>query len=282
MDREPSPATGAAAQTGSRVKCRRPVVLARPRAYGAAVFAKDLILTNPLILKLERRDLLSEEEKRVLEGATVRTVTFRADEDMVREGDRPADSKLLLEGFAARYKILHSGKRQITNIHVPGDFVDLHSFTLKTMDHSILALSDCKVAVVPHEVLHRITETHPHLTRLLWLNTTMDGAIHRQWLVNLGRQAALGQLAHLLCELFLRLQAVGQAEGYSFRLPITQAELGDALGLSTVHVNRTLQELRGEGLLTWTRDLVVIEDWDRLQEVAQFDPAYLNLMQELR
>ncbi len=111
----------------------------------------------------------------MLEGATARTRTFMADEDMVQEGDRPGESKLLLEGFAGRYKILASGKRQITAIHIHGDFLDLHGFTLKRMDHAIFAMSPCKIAVVPHEVLHRITESQPHLTRLLWLNTTMDG-----------------------------------------------------------------------------------------------------------
>lgn len=237
---------------------------------------------NPLILKLGRRDSVADEERRVLEGAIARTVTFRADEDMVREGDRPGESKLLLEGFAARYKILGNGKRQITNIHVPGDFVDLHSFTLKVMDHAILALSPCKVAAVPHEALRRITEEHPHLTRLLWLNTAIDGAIHRQWLVMHGRQDARGKLAHLICELFLRLEIVGGTQGRSFHLPVTQAELGDVLGLSTVHVNRTLQDLRGDGLLRWERTTVEILDWERLCGVAQFDPAYLNLVHEPR
>ncbi len=239
-------------------------------------------MDNPLIHKLEQRDTLSDEEKRVLNRAISRVVEFRADVDIVREYDRPTESILLLEGFASRYKLLPNGKRQITAIHVPGDFVDLHNFTLKRMDHSVLALTACKAAMVPHAALREITESQPHLTRLLWLNTSMDGAIHQQWLVNLGRQDARGKLAHLICELFLRLQVVGQTEGQSFRLPITQAELGDALGLSTVHINRTLQDLRGDGLLTWTRDLVVIEDWDRLQEVAQFDPAYLNLEHEPR
>jgi CRP-like cAMP-binding protein len=239
-------------------------------------------LTNPLILKLGRRDSLSDEEKRVLEGAIARTINLRADEDMVREGERPGECKLLLEGFAGRYKLLSNGKRQITAIHIPGDFLDLHGFTLKRMDHAIFAMSPCKIAVVPHEVLHRITENYPHLTRLLWLNTTMDGALHRQWLVNLGRLDALGKLAHLICELFLRLQVVGETEGSRFRVPLTQAELGDVLGLSTVHVNRTLQELRGEGLLTWERNTVEIQDWERLCGVAQFDPAYLNLNHEAR
>src|SRR5690606_13153704 len=111
-------------------------------------------------------------------------------EDIVREGDRPKDSCLLLDGFAARYKMMADGRRQITAIHMAGDFVDLHSFILKIMDHGILALSACRVAYVPHATLQRITETHPHLTRLLWLNTLMDGATHREWLAAMGRRSA--------------------------------------------------------------------------------------------
>lgn len=218
----------------------------------------------------------------MLEDAVARTVAFRPDEDMVREGDRPTESKLLLEGFAARYKLLASGKRQITHIHVSGDFVDLHSFPLKRMDHGIVALSPCKVGIVPHEVIHRITQEHPHLTRLLWMNTAIDRAIHRQTIVVVGRQDARGKLAHLICELFLRLESVGLAEGRSFHLPITQAEIGDVLGLSTVHVNRTLQELRSGRLLRWERTAVEILDWERLCEVAEFNPDYLNLVHEPR
>ncbi|WP_046865621.1 Crp/Fnr family transcriptional regulator [Microvirga massiliensis] len=239
-------------------------------------------MTNPLIRKLERRDFLSEAEREVLEGAVARVKEIGADEDMVREGDRPTESTLLLEGFAARYKILASGKRQITAIHIGGDFIDLHSFLLHTMDHSILALTPCKIAVVPHGTLREITERHPHLTRLLWLSTLIDGAIHRQWLVSMGRLPALGQLAHLLCELLLRLQTVGQADGNGIRLPFTQPELGDVLGLSTVHVNRVIQELRNEGLITWRGDTVTITDWERLSEIAEFDPTYLNLEREPR
>jgi CRP-like cAMP-binding protein len=239
--------------------------------------SKGAILTSPLILKLQCRDHLSDAERHVLEGAIARVVAVPADEDMVREGDCPGDSKVLLEGFAARYKLLANGKRQITGLHIPGDFVDLHSFTLKRMDHGIVALSDCRIGVVPHEALHRITEEQPHLTRLLWLNTTMDGAIHRQTIVVVGRQDARGKLAHLVCEMYLRLKIVAETDGYRFRLPVTQAEIGDMVGLSTVHVNRTLQDLRGEGLLSWERTAVEILDWERLCEAAQFNPDYLNL-----
>ena len=128
---------------------------------------------NPLLCKLEQRDTLSEDEKAVLQAAVVRIRQVGADEDMVREGDRPSECSLLLEGWAARYKVLAAGKRQITALHIAGDFVDLHSFLLKTMDHAILALTPCRIALVPHATLQRLTESHPHLARLLWLNTLM-------------------------------------------------------------------------------------------------------------
>jgi len=239
-------------------------------------------VTNPLIRNLGRHDRLSEEEKRVLEDAIAHTKTVNRGEDMVREGDRPKESLLLLEGFAARYKMTESGRRQITSIHIPGDFVDLHGYLLKVMDHAVLALTSCRMGIVPHEALRRITERHPHLSRLLSLNIAIDGAVHRQWLAMTGKPSAHTRFAHLLCELFLRLQVVGQTEGHRFRLPLTQQTLGDMLGLSTVHVNRTLQELRAEGLVSWTRDLVEILDWERLQQVAEFDPTYLNLINEPR
>lgn len=239
-------------------------------------------MPNPLLLKLEQRDQLSDDEKRVLEGAISRVRVVEADEDVVREGDQPNESNLLLDGFAARYKIFSNGRRQITAIHVAGDFVDLHSFLLKTMDHGVLALTPCRIAVVPHTTLEKITDEYPHLTRLLWLNTLIDGAIHREWLTTMGRLSATAHMAHFICELFLRLRAVGRTEGDTIQLPLTQAELGDTLGLSTVHVNRVLQELRKEGLIRWQGDALTILDWKRLEEVGEFTSTYLNLQHEHR
>jgi len=239
-------------------------------------------MLNPLVLKLEQRDRLSEVEKRVLENAISRVRVVEADEDIVHEGERPSESSLLLDGFAARYKIFSSGRRQITAIHVPGDFVDLHSFLLKTLDHGVLALTPCRVAVVPHAALERITDEHPHLARLLWLTTLIDGAIHREWLTAMGRLSATAHLAHFICELFLRLQTVGRTDGDTFQLPLTQAELGDTLGLSTVHVNRVLQELRKEGLIRWQGDSLTILDRGRLEKVGEFTPTYLSLQNEHR
>jgi CRP-like cAMP-binding protein len=239
-------------------------------------------MTNPLVLKLERRDRLSPEEKQVLEGAIARIREVRADEDIVVEGSRPTECCLLLEGFAARYKVLSNGRRQITAIHVAGDFVDLHSFLLKTLDHGILALTPCRVATVPHTTIAKITEEYPHLTRLLWLSTLIDGAIHREWLTAMGRRTAVAHMAHLICELFVRLEAVGQVQNQTIQLPITQAELGDTLGLSTVHVNRVLQELRKEGLIRWQGNALTVLDWERLERVAEFTPTYLSVQKERR
>lgn len=235
-----------------------------------------------LIRKLEQYDHLSGTECQLLEQATVRQRAVAKGEDLVREGDRPTESLCLITGFAARYNLLRNGKRQITALHIPGDFVDLHSFLVKKMDHGVLAVTACTLGVVPHEALRTISETQPHLMRLLGVNIAVDAAIHRQWIVSIGRQSALEHAAHLFCEMFLRLQAVGLTDDCSFKLPLTQAELGDTLGLSTVHVNRIIQELRAKGLITWRGEAVVITDWPRLQAVAEFDPTFLSLDSEPR
>jgi CRP-like cAMP-binding protein len=240
-------------------------------------------MTATLIRKLERSDVLSDEEKDVLEKSFTRIREFRADEDIVREGDRPTESCVILEGFAARYKVLPSGRRQISAIHISGDFVDLHSFLLKTMDHGVMTLAPTRCAFVPHTNLKKITEEYPHLTRMLWLSTLIDSAIHRSWLTAMGRTSATAQMAHLICELHVRLGAVGQTNGTSFHMPVTQEELGDALGLSTVHVNRVLTELRNGGIVQWQGGgAVTILDWDRLSEIAEFTPTYLSLQNEPR
>jgi len=239
-------------------------------------------LLDAFFRKLERRDVVSADERQALIDAAGPVLEVRAGADVVREGERPERSQLVISGFTTRYRVLSDGQRQITAIHVPGDFVDLHSFVLKEMDHSVGALSDCRIITFPHPALTAITERFPHLTRLLWLMTLLDSAIHREWIVAMGRRSAPGQLAHLVCELYVRLGVVGLVENDSFKLPLTQMELADALGISAVHVNRVLQELRGESLLTWQNQVIRILDWPRLQERAEFDPRYLHLQSEPR
>ncbi len=195
----------------------------------------------------------------------------------MREGDSPSESCLIVSGFAARYNLLDDGRRQITAVHVAGDFIDLHSLLLSKMDHSVAALNDCEISMVPHELLKRVTEEEAHFGRMLWLMTVIDAAIFRRWLVAAGRLSSSGQIAHFLCEMFTRLEVIGEVVGTRFNLPLSQAELSDAMGLSVVHVNRTLQQLRKSKLIEWSGEEVRILDLTGLKQVAQFDPTYLDL-----
>ncbi len=235
-----------------------------------------------LARKLEQYDVLSDEEKAVLARLPENEHSVPENVDLVVEGSRPMASTLLIEGFCARYTLLPDGHRQITAIHIPGDFADLHSFLIKTMDHGVTTLTPCRVAEVRHESLRSLTNDFPHLARLLWLSTLTDAAIHRQWLVAMGAQNAVSQFGHFICEMYIRLKAVGMTDEYRFELPMTQTELGDSLGLSAVHTNRTLQELRRRNLLTFEGAKVEILDWNGLQDFAMFDPTYLSAWQEPR
>lgn len=232
---------------------------------------------GPLLRYLEIRDEVSEQEKRILDDLPWRVRQFSSGEAIVHRGSEQEESCLLMKGFAARSEGMAEGTRQFTAIHLPGDFLDLHSLLLKVIDHDVVALRACIVGFVSHECLKRLSETAPHLARLLWMSTTIDGAIQRAWIVSMGRRSSKGQLAHLICELFVRMQVVGLDAGDSFEFPITQAELADMMGISTVHANRTLQELRAENLISWEHHVVTVLDWDRLRQAAEFDPTYLNL-----
>jgi CRP-like cAMP-binding protein len=237
-------------------------------------------MADELIQKLARRDVLSAEERTWLASLVGPTKNYPAGTALVREHERLHESTLLVSGIAARYAVLRDGMRQITALHVAGDFIDLHSLLLKVMDHAIDALTDCTVVQVPHQKLVETTERFPHLSRVLWLDTVIDGATHRRWMTAMGRQDGAARLAHLLCELYLRLQQVGLASDEEFDLPLTQAVLGDVLGLSTVHVNRLIALLRRSGLISWSGRRVAILDWEGLADLAEFDPTYLRLQQE--
>lgn len=232
---------------------------------------------NPIVRKLRELGSVSGEERLALESAVSTVTRIPMDRDMVSEGSHPNFSTMLIEGFAARYKHVPSGKRQIVSIHVPGDFVDLHSFLLKRMDHSVVAFTDCRMALVPHERLREITDRFPNLTRLLWLSTLIDAAIHREWLLGMGRRKAFANVAHLVCELYLRLRVMKLTQDFRFDLPLTQQELADTTGLSIVHLNRALQDLRSRHLLTWEAGVVTITDWPGLVRRGEFDPTYLQL-----
>jgi CRP-like cAMP-binding protein len=230
-----------------------------------------------LLLKLRARDVVSREEEEVLCGAIAEIRELPAGRPIVRAATSLSASTLLIEGLVCRYKDLADGQRQIMEFHVAGDFVDLHGFLLKQIEHNVGSMTAVKVALVPHDTLRRITETHPHLTRMLWFSTLLDAAIHREKILSVGRRSALSRVAHILCEMLVRLRLVGLADDQGYKLPLTQADLADATGLTSVHVNRMLKKLRDGELLTFRSGRVTIGDWHGLQRVAEFDPSYLFL-----
>lgn len=227
--------------------------------------------------KLRARDHVSAEEEAGLREAVSESRTYRADQLIVRQRVATTECVLLLSGIVGCYKDLRSGERQITKLQIGGDFLDLHGLTLKPLDHNIIALTPCTVAVFPHAALHALTEKHGHLTRLLWFQTNLDGAVQREWEVSLGRRTALQRIAHLFCELQARNELVGLGDAKSFAFPLKQAELAECTGLTSVHVNRTLKELRERGLVEVRGGRVDIADLAALRATAEFDPAYLYL-----
>ena len=233
--------------------------------------------TELLIRKLESIVTLSDEEKGALASMPMQVTDIRADQDIVREGDRPSRSCLLLDGFTCTYKMTGEGKRQIMAFHVPGDIPDLQSLHLEVLDNSLGTITPCKVGFIQHETLHALCARFPRIAAALWRETLIDGAIYREWVVNVGRRTAHGRIAHLFCEMVARLQVVGLVEGDSCALPIVQSELADATGLSTVHVNRTLKDLRAAGLIRLEEGSLQVLDWQGLQRAGDFDPAYLHL-----
>lgn len=235
-----------------------------------------------LLLNLTARDELSDDEIAALRRALVSTKAVSADEVFIHEGEELTASTLLTDGVVCRFKDLRDGGRQISALHIAGDFVDLHGFSLKRLDHSLMALTPCRVVLVPHERLVRITERHPHLARLLWFLTNLDAAMHREWELSLGRRDALERAAHLFCEIGTRMQVVGLADNDSYNFPLTQQEVAECLGLTTVHVSRTLRELRGRELMDFRAKRVTIFDRKGLEELAEFNPAYLYIERRAR
>ncbi|MCJ2087178.1 Crp/Fnr family transcriptional regulator [Methylobacterium sp. E-005] len=234
-------------------------------------------MSNPLIMKLEYGARLTDEDRAVLHDLTRRTRRVARRMDISPEGERPENVHLVVEGFACRYKTLADGRRQIMAFLVPGDFCDLHVAILGEMDHSIGTSWGCTIVDIPRSVIEHLTAHHPRITRALWWATLVDEGTLRAWLVNMGQRAADRQMAHLVCELLVRLRVVGLVSEDSFEFPMTQDDLGDALGISSVHVNRVLQDLRGQGLLEWRRKRMRIPNAARLMAFAEFDPKYLHL-----
>lgn len=233
--------------------------------------------SESLIRGLDLIAEIDESDRAALEALPLHPATVEPGEDFVRQGDMPKECCLLVEGFACRYKTMSRGQRQILSFHLPGDVPDLQSLYLEKMDHGLSALSRCRVAYIPHQALRDLIRNRPGICAALWKSTLVDAAIFREWLAGVGRRTAGQRMAHLFCEIMTRMRVRGIATARTYHLPITQADLADALGLSPVHVNRTLQELRRAGLITSRGKHFAVEDWDRLCAYGDFDPDYLQL-----
>lgn len=199
-----------------------------------------------------------------------------AKRDLIQEGDKPRAVYLILEGWASRYRMLKDGRRQIVDFSIPGDLCDLNLFVLKRMDHSIGALTKLRVAEISREVLHRIVTNFPNITTALWWQELVSKSVGREWVLNVGQRNAEERIAHLFCEMFLRLESVGLTDGASCNFPPTQTDLAEATGLTPVHVNRTLQRLRLKELVVLEGGRLTIPDMAALQERALFSPDYLH------
>jgi CRP-like cAMP-binding protein len=232
---------------------------------------------NPLVRKLESIFRLTKDERLALINLPIHIMALRGDQDIVRDGDRPSRCCLFLEGFGCTYKVTADGRRQIVAFNIPGSIPDLQSLHLKTLDTSVSTLEPCKVGFIQHEVLHDLCNRFPRIAAAFWRKALIDAAIYREWVINIGQRGAYSRMAHLLCEMMVRLKAVGLARDHSCDLPITQAEFGDALGITTVHVNRVLKQMRADGLVQTKGTVLTIPDWEALKQVGDFDPIYLHL-----
>jgi CRP-like cAMP-binding protein len=221
------------------------------------------------------RERLSPREESLLEGSIGDVQVVPGAKTLVRRGDPIRSSMLIVEGFICRSADDHRGQRQMVSLHVPGDFVDLDGFKLKRLDHDVITIGPAQIAIYEHDAIAKLIRRSSHLTASFWISGLLDAAIHRAWIFRLGRLEADARIAHFFCELHARLEAVGLAQNDSFDFPLTQPDLGQALGLTGVHTNRVLRSLRERGLLTLKNRRVDIGDWKSLAKLGNFDPGYL-------
>lgn len=236
---------------------------------------------RPLIRKLETAErLTSSEVHRVLDLCrSIQTVARRT--NIVSEGERPDHVHIVLDGWAARATVRKNGTRQFTAFLLPGDFCDIHATSLSMMDHDIFAITDCQIAYADKRDIDAVIMSTPVLKRALWRSTLLDEAILRRWIVNNSSGDARTTIAHLFCELHLRMRAVGLVHGDAeFALPLTQEELADATGMTTVHANRTLKKLTAEGLVQVGGGRIAIPDVNALRRTCGFNPNYLHMLCE--
>lgn len=226
-------------------------------------------------LRGRRREALSDDDLRAVEGLIAEVREVPARKTVLKSGEPLDYSSYLIDGFMCRYMDDRDGRRQLVALQISGDFVDLHAFPLRWLDHDIGTITPCRIGIVPHERLQALQHERPQLTRMLWFSTLLDAAMHREWIFRLGRLNALGRVAHFLAELEYRLRMVDESDGRRFPLPMLQADLAEACGMTPVHLNRVVRRLRDLDLVTLRDGQAFVSDLKALWQLAEFDPRYL-------
>lgn len=230
----------------------------------------------PIVRKLERRARLAGDDREALLALPYQMRQIPQGAYLVRDGDRPKSCCLLLSGFAFRHKITGEGGRQVIALHVPGDFLDLQNSLLEVSDHNVQTLTEADIAFIPRDAVRELALARPAVGVAMWVDTLVDSAIFREWVVNVGRRDAYTRVCHILCEFSLRLAEAGLAENHRYELPMTQEQLADAVGLTPVHVNRVLRQLSEDGLISRSKRAIAIADWDRMRDAGDFNDRYLH------
>jgi CRP-like cAMP-binding protein len=230
----------------------------------------------PTMRKLEKRSQFSPEDRAAFLALPASVKRLDVGGYIAREGDIVRSCCVLLTGFAFHHKIVSEGARQIVAFQIPGDFVDLHNSFLGIADHNVQMLSVGEVALIPAQAVQDIAYSNPAIGRAMLLDALVDGSIFREWVANVGRRDARARVAHLLCEIAVRLQAAGKGEPRSYHLPMTQEQLADATGLTSIHVNRMIRSLRSDGFISTDKRQVTIKNWEGLVRAGDFNTAYLH------
>jgi len=231
----------------------------------------------PMVRQLGRREEFDARDRDAIHALPFTLRKVQASQYLVWDGDKPQYTCLLISGFAFRHKLAGNGGRQIVSIHMRGDIVDLQNSLLGTADHNVQMLTAGEVAMIPVEAMRELAFNHPSVGMAMWYETLVEGSIFREWVLNVGRRDARTRIAHLLCELALRMESAGLGEHVNYEFPITQEQLADSVALTSVHVNRTLMKLEADGLITRNRRMITVVDWRKMIVEADFEPRYLHI-----
>jgi CRP-like cAMP-binding protein len=235
-----------------------------------------------LIAKLCRHSHLDEQDIAAVRGLPLQSRKLRPHEDFIRQGNKPKNSALVSNGMVARYHLLQGGKRQYLSFHMTGDMPDAQTLFIERMDHAVCAIGDATIALIPHEKICSVFERRPQVGFAIWRETLIDAAIFREAITNNSSRPAMTRMAHLFCELYYRARAAGLAKPGSCTLPFHQGQIGEALAMSIVTVNRTIQVLRRTGAMEFRNGILTVFDRGKLVEAGEFNPSYLNLKKPAR